>query len=54
MKVLFVFISAALFSLSVSAASTQMGPYVDCKLEDGSRDYVPSEICKMKNGKRMF
>lgn len=54
MKGLFAFIATALFSLSVSAASTQMGPFVDCKLGDGSRDYIPSEMCKMQGGKRMF
>ncbi|MFM2590675.1 hypothetical protein [Vibrio sp. TBV020] len=57
MKRLFAVLVASLFSFSVFAGSngsTEMGPYVDCKLGDGSRDYIPSEICKMKDGKRMF
>ena len=57
MKGLIAFFVTALFSFSVlagSTGSTEMGPFVDCELGDGNRDYIPSELCKMHGGKRMY
>ena len=50
------FISGSVFASGTQGGggngSSAAGPWVDCKLPDGSVDYIPLMICTMqKNGK---
>jgi len=57
MRIFLALAIAGLLSFSVHAGSntaTEMGPFVDCKFKDGSMDYIPSEICKMKGGMKLY
>lgn len=57
MRTLLALAVAGLLSFSAyagSTGSTEMGPFVDCKFKDGSMDYIPSEICKMKGGMKLY
>lgn len=53
MKYILTLLIASLISLSAyagSTGSTEMGPFVDCKLPNGQMDYMPSMVCKMSGG----
>lgn len=55
MRILLTLAIAALFSFTVQAqSSSQMGPNVDCKYEDGKTDYVPSMVCKRNGGTILY
>ncbi len=54
MKKLTVLLFAVIFSLPALATSDgrsgQMGPLVDCQMSDGTSDYIPKDVCKMRGG----
>ena len=64
MKKIIIVFCTALLSLSVYAgttgtstgagASTQRGPWVDCQYPDGSMDYIPNGVCKVRGGVRKY
>lgn len=53
-KIIGLILAAFIYSVSFSASASSSGDeggFVDCKLPDGSVQYVPAMYCQLKKGK---